>query len=89
MDKAVQNEFNKLSRLQQYKNKPVDCIEKKAIVNVKMQDFVRQDVFQDLAEKELAEDLFTKYLSEYNFEKYLLIRLKSNLPALMLFVICI
>ena len=68
MDKAVQNEFNKLSRLQQYKNKPVDCIEKKAIVNVKMQDFVRQDVFQDLAEKELAEDLFTKYLSEYNFE---------------------
>jgi len=68
MDAEVQKEVNKLSHLTQYKDKPLEWIEKKAIINLKIRNFAQQSIFQDLKEKELAEDLFTKYLDEYEFE---------------------
>jgi hypothetical protein len=68
MDSEIQKECNKLSKLTQYKDKPLEWIEKKAIVNVKIRNFAEQNIFQDLEEKSLAEGLFTKYLDEYEFE---------------------
>jgi len=68
MDADVQKEVNKLSKLTQYKDKPLEWIEKKVIINNKIKNFAKQSIFQDLKEKELAEDLFTKYLDEYDFE---------------------
>ena len=68
MDAEIQKEVNKLSKLTQYKDKPSEFIEKKAIVNVKIRKFAQENIFQDLKEKELAEDLFIKYLDEYEFE---------------------
>jgi len=68
MDADVQKEVNKLSKLTQYKDKPLEWVEKKAIINVKIRNFASQSIFQNLEEKELAEDLFSKYLDEYDFE---------------------
>ena len=68
MEKEVQNEINKLSRLVQYKDKPSEYLEKKAIVNLKIKKFAQENIFQDLEEKSLAQDLFVKYLDEYEFE---------------------
>jgi hypothetical protein len=68
MDAEIQKEINKISKLAQYQNKPLEWLEKKAIVNVKMRSFIHQNIFQDMDEQDLAEDLFAKYLSEYDFD---------------------
>jgi hypothetical protein len=68
MDADLQKEINKFKNLPQFRDKPIEFIEKKATISLKIRKFAEQNIFEDLDEKSLAEDLFVKYLDEYEFE---------------------